>query len=78
MITKLQLIAHIYGQYTRISATDLTANYVNLWKQFNPDETLKSLYMNINKCVDYATVADKPITEGQVMRIKYGLVSETW
>ena len=44
---------------------------------FNPREPLKSLFTRLNKCVDYATAAGDPVTEVQIVRITYGLVTET-
>ena len=56
---------------------DLTKNDRKLWETYNPDEPIKRLYTRLNKCVDYATTAGERITEGQVVRISYGLVTET-
>ena len=75
--TTLTLLSHLYGKYARILATDLTNNVKELRDPCNTDEPLKSLCTRLNECVDYATAAGKPITEGQVVRISYGLVVKT-
>ena len=56
---------------------DLEENDRKLRETYNPDKPLKSLYVRLNECVDYVTVAGEPITEGQVVRISYSLVAET-
>ena len=76
-IPTLNLIIHIYGNYTRISATDLVENDNHLREPFNPNEPLESLYTRLNKCGDYGTAASNPITEGHISRIAYSLVMKT-
>ena len=77
VIPTLQLIGHLCNHYARISDTDLTANYTKLLDLYNPNEPLKSLYMSLNKCIDYSTSQGKPVTIGQLFWISYGLVSDT-
>ena len=73
----MTIIRHLYAHYTRILATDLAKNDRKLWETYNPDEPIERLYTRLNKCVDYATTASERITEGQVVRISYDLVTET-
>ena len=75
--TMLLLLSNIYDHYSRILATDFADNDTKLREAFNPDNPLESLYMRLNKCIDYATVGGDPITEGQIMRIAYSLIKET-
>ena len=56
---------------------DPANNKKNLRDPWNPDEPLKIIYMRLNECVEYAALAGKPITEGQVIHIAYSLVAET-
>ena len=56
---------------------DLAVNNTNLQEPFNTDEPLEILYTRLNECVKYAAAAGKPVTEGQVLCIAYGLVAET-
>ena len=58
-----------------ILATDLAKNDKKLRESYNPNDPLKSLYTGLKKCQGYATVAGKPITEGQVVCISYSLVA---
>ena len=74
-IKMLQLILHLYDQYARISTIYLAANYANLREPFNPSNPLESLYMRLNECIDCATAAGEPITEGQVVRIAYAIIT---
>ena len=62
--TNLTLLSHLYVHYARILATDMAKNNKNLREAYNPDDPLESLYTRLNKCVDYATAAGEPITEG--------------
>ena len=75
--TTIPLPSHIYVHYTSILATDLAVNNQKLRQPFNPNEPLESLYMRLNKCVDYATQAGDPVTKGKVIHISYSLVAET-
>ena len=75
--TTLSLISHLYVHYAQISATELAKNDMNLWETYNSDEPLEILHTRLNGCVDYTTAVGEPITEGQVVRISYGLVAET-
>ena len=50
--TMLQLLSHLYVHYVSILATDLGKNNKKLWKYYNPDKPLKSLYTRLNKCID--------------------------
>ena len=73
----LQLLNHLLVHYARILATDLAKNNKKLRESYNLEKPLESLYTRLNECMDYATAADEPIIEGQVVRIAYGLVAET-
>ena len=75
--TMLTLLSHLYAHYASILTTDLAENNRKLWENYNPEKPLKSLYINLNKCVDYATATVKPITKMKVVRINYDLVAET-
>ena len=57
--------------------TDLAEKCRKLQETYNTYKPLKILYTRNNECVDYVTATGKPITEGQVVRIAYGLVAET-
>ena len=74
----MNLFSQLYAHKVQILVTDLADNDRKLRENFNPDEPLESLYTRLNKCIDYATAAGEPITEGQVVCIAYGLVTETW
>ena len=58
-------------------ATDLTDNGKKLRQPCNPNKPLESLYIRLNKCLEYATAAGKTITEVQVVYITYDLFAET-
>ena len=73
-IPTIGLINHLYRHYARISETDLAVNGACFRDQYNPDEPLECLYMNLNKCADYMTAERKPITEDQIYIIAYSLV----
>ena len=70
----MNLLSHLYTHYARISATDLEENDRKLQETYNIYKPLKILYTSLNEYIDYATAAGEPITEGQVVRIAYGLV----
>ena len=75
--TILTLLSRINGHYSRILVTDLAANDQKMREPFNPYKPLEILYTRITECIDYATAAGKPVPEGHVVRISYGLVLET-
>ena len=51
---------------------DLAANDTTLREAFNPDPTLKRLYMRLNKCVDYTTTEGDTLTEGHIIQTRCG------
>ena len=72
----LLLLIHLYGQYARILTTDIAENNQKLRDSFYPYKPLKSLYVRLNECVDYATTSGDTTTEGKFLHISYALV--TW
>ena len=62
--TTLTLLSHLYVYYAQILATDLAENERNLRENYNTNKPLERLYTRLNECVDYATTAGDPITEG--------------
>ena len=73
----IELITHLYNNYTRISATDIAANGGRLCVPYNAEEPLESLIERINECTDFATASSEPVSETQLVRISYRLVAET-
>ena len=65
----LTLLSNLYAHYAQILVTYLAENNRKLQETYNPDEPLEILYTKLNKCVDYATTAGEPITEGKFVRI---------
>ena len=74
--TTLQLLSQLYDNCTRISSRDLDENDKKPREPYNPNKPLERLCSRLKNCVDYASAAGKPITEVQVVRIYYGLVTE--
>ena len=73
----IDLIVHLYRNYTRISAADLAVNDTHLQEAYNANDPLQSLYERLNKREYYAAVTIDTITEGQIVWIAFGLVYET-
>ena len=73
----MDLIAHIYEHYGRISSTDMAANEKRLRSSYSAEEPLESLIEKLNECTDLATTASEPVLETQLVHIEYGLVTET-
>ena len=57
--------------------TDTVANDERLQASYNSEDPLEILIKRLNECVEFATAASKPVSETQLVRISYGLVTET-
>ena len=55
----------------------MAANDERLRASYNAEEPLKSLTERLNKCAEFATAADDPVSETQLVRIAYSQVAET-
>ena len=72
----MELIAHLYEHYTRISSADMAENDEILRAPYNTEEPLKILIDRLNECADFATAASEMILETQLVRIAYLLVDK--
>ena len=75
--TTMELIQHLYKNYTQISATDIAENNERLRAPYNAEDLIKSLVRGINKCANFSTAARETVSQTQIVRIVYGLVYET-
>ena len=73
----MDLLTHLYENYARIYLSDMTANNERLRASYNSEEPLESLIERLDECADFATAAGEPVSETQLVRIAYGLVTET-
>ena len=73
----MELITNLYEKYARISSTDVAANNKIIRSPYNVEEPLKSLIKRLNECEDFATSVSELVSDNHIVRITYGLVSET-
>ena len=55
----------------------MAENYKRLHAPYNAEEPLESLIERLNKCADFATAASELVSDTQLVRISYGIVSGT-
>ena len=51
----IDLITHLYNNYSCISTTDMAANDERLRAPYNLENPLKSFIDSLNKCADFVT-----------------------
>ena len=74
--TTMELIQNIYAKYARIYATYMAANNERLRSPYNGKEQLEGLIKRLNKCAGFGAEANELVSETQLARITYGLVSD--
>ena len=58
----MELITHLYKNYNRISATDITENNKRIRATYNAEEPLESLVESLNECADFVTAASELVS----------------
>jgi hypothetical protein len=75
--TPLQLLAHLYANYAKITPADLDANDRQMKKACDVNQPIEVLYKQIDDAVEFADAGATPYTAGQVINIAYQLVYRT-
>ena len=65
----MELIAHLYENYTLISSTDMAVNDEIIRATYNADKPLESLIERLNECADFANAASETVSETQLVHI---------
>lgn len=60
--TCLELLTHLHARYGRITAVEITANKVELCRDWHPDEPIVKLWARVTECRRFAAEGNCPIS----------------
>jgi hypothetical protein len=75
--TPLQLLAHLYTNYAKITPADLDANDRNMKQPCDVNQPIKVMYQQIEEAIEFAAAGQAPYSPEQVLNIAYQLVFRT-
>jgi hypothetical protein len=75
--TSLQLLTHLLTYYAMIAPTELTQNYERLNVTYDPNQTIKMLFQQIQEARAFAVVGGKPYGAAMIVNVAYTLVFNT-
>ena len=73
----MDLITHLYNNYSHIFPSYMAANDEGLQAFYNAEEPLKSSIERLNQCADFSTAAGEPVSDTQLVHITYRLEADT-
>jgi hypothetical protein len=75
--TPLELLAHLYANYAKITASDLDKNDAAMKLPCDVNLPIESLFKQIDDAIEYASAGQAPYSPRQVLNIAYQLVLRT-
>ena len=75
--TPLQILAHLYTNYTKITPADLDNNDQAMKQPCNVNQPIEVLYKQIKDAIEFADMGQTPYSRKQVLNIVYQLVYRT-
>ena len=76
-VTTLQLLAHLYATYAKITDCDLEENKETMTATYDVNLPIETLYKRIEECVQYAAAGNTPFTAAQVVSTAFRTVQKT-
>jgi hypothetical protein len=73
-----EIVEHLFFTYGTITYVDLEHNFENMWKAWDPDQPVESLFMQIQDCVDYTEAGGITIGPAHQIIVDYAKISTTW
>jgi hypothetical protein len=75
--TPLQILAHLYTNYAKITPADLDANDRAMKQPCDVNQPIEMLYQQIEDAIEFAAAGQTPYSPEQVLSIAYQLVFRT-
>jgi hypothetical protein len=75
--TPLQLLAHLYTNYAKITPADLDANDHHMKQPCDVDQPIEVMYQQIEEAIKFAAAGQAPYSPEQVLNIAYQLLFQT-
>jgi hypothetical protein len=75
--TPLELLAHLYTNYAKITPSDLNDNDRAMKQPCDVNQPIEVLYKQIEDAIDFAAAGQTPYSPAQVLNVAYQLVFRT-
>jgi hypothetical protein len=75
--TPLQILAHLYTNYAKITPADLDANDRAMKQPCDVNQPIELMYQQIKDAIEFAAAGQSPYSPDQVLNIAYQLVFRT-
>jgi hypothetical protein len=75
--TPLQILAHLYTNYAKITPADLEANNRAMKTPCDVNQPIEVMYQQIEEAIEFASAGQTPYSPEQVLSIAYQLVFRT-
>jgi hypothetical protein len=75
--TSLDLLTHLLTYYSMIAPTKLTQNYERLNTPYDPNQTIKTLFQQIQDARAFAVAGGQPYGAAMIVNVAYTLVFNT-
>jgi hypothetical protein len=75
--TSLQLLTHLLTYYAMIAPTELTHNYERLNAQYDPNQTIKMLFQQVQDARAFTVAGGQPYGAAMIVHVAYTLVFNT-
>jgi hypothetical protein len=75
--TSLQLLTHLLTYYATIAPTELTQNYERLKTPYDPNQTIETLFQQIQDARAFAVEGGQPYGNAMILNLAYTLIFNT-
>jgi hypothetical protein len=76
-ISARDMLDHLFGTYSNITAVDLEINFEHMHRAWDPQQPVESLFKQIQDCADYSEAGGVPIGHPQQINIGYAKIFAT-
>jgi hypothetical protein len=73
----LQLLTHLLTYYAIIAPTELTQNYERLNTPYDPNQTIETLFQQLQDARAFAVAGGKPYGNAMIINVAYTLIFNT-
>jgi hypothetical protein len=75
--TSLQLLTHLLTYYAMIAPTELTQNYERLNTPYDTNQTIETLFQQIQDAQDFGVAGGQPYGNAMIINVAYRLIFNT-
>jgi hypothetical protein len=76
-ISARDMLDHIFGTYGNITAVDLEINFEHMWRAWDPQQPVESLFKQIQDCTDYSEAGGVLIGQPKQINVGYDKIFAT-